>query len=231
MKKLNKTTMALVALAAAAALQTAQAGLTTDTLSDLQANGGSLSIGDKTFSGFASSPVGLTSFDASQITVTASVGTDGTYYLAWTGNMSLAGSGTAPTTADLLLQYVVTASAGSISMIDQSYTGSGTLKIDETVATGSQNGPIVAQSDLTGTFNSDFTGANLNVDPSQSVLYVTKDISFTADGLGDTTTVSRVSQSFHQTSVPEPSTVTAGVLLLLPFGVSTMRILRKKKVS
>jgi hypothetical protein len=31
--------------------------------------------------------------------------------------------------------------------------------------------------------------------------------------------------------VPEPSTVVAGVLLLLPFGVSTVRILRKDKVS
>ena len=32
-------------------------------------------------------------------------------------------------------------------------------------------------------------------------------------------------------AVPEPSTVVAGALLLLPFGVSTMRILRKNKVS
>lgn len=31
------------------------------------------------------------------------------------------------------------------------------------------------------------------------------------------------------TSVPEPSTVVAGALLLLPFGVSTVRILRKNK--
>jgi hypothetical protein len=32
-------------------------------------------------------------------------------------------------------------------------------------------------------------------------------------------------------AVPEPSTVVAGALLLLPFGVSTMRILRKNKTS
>jgi hypothetical protein len=31
--------------------------------------------------------------------------------------------------------------------------------------------------------------------------------------------------------VPEPSTVVAGALLLLPFGVSTVRILRKDKMS
>lgn len=33
------------------------------------------------------------------------------------------------------------------------------------------------------------------------------------------------------TSVPEPSTVIAGALLLLPFGVSTLRILRKSKMQ
>ncbi len=33
------------------------------------------------------------------------------------------------------------------------------------------------------------------------------------------------------TSVPEPSTVIAGALVLLPFGVSTLRILRKSKMQ
>jgi hypothetical protein len=33
------------------------------------------------------------------------------------------------------------------------------------------------------------------------------------------------------TSVPEPSTIVAGALLLLPFGISTVRILRKNKQS
>ena len=37
------------------------------------------------------------------------------------------------------------------------------------------------------------------------------------------------SQSHSQTPIPEPSTVIAGVLLLLPFGVSTLRILRRNK--
>ena len=31
--------------------------------------------------------------------------------------------------------------------------------------------------------------------------------------------------------VPEPSTVVAGALLLLPFGVSTVRILRKSRAA
>lgn len=33
------------------------------------------------------------------------------------------------------------------------------------------------------------------------------------------------------TSVPEPSTIVAGALLLLPFGVSTFRILRRHKAQ
>jgi hypothetical protein len=33
------------------------------------------------------------------------------------------------------------------------------------------------------------------------------------------------------TSVPEPSTIVAGALLLLPFGVSTVRILRRHKAE
>jgi hypothetical protein len=33
------------------------------------------------------------------------------------------------------------------------------------------------------------------------------------------------------TAVPEPSTIVAGALLLLPFGISTVRILRKNKQS
>jgi len=33
------------------------------------------------------------------------------------------------------------------------------------------------------------------------------------------------------TAVPEPSTIVAGALLLLPFGISTVRILRKNKIS
>ncbi|MGD1089822.1 MAG: hypothetical protein ABR955_14040, partial [Verrucomicrobiota bacterium] len=71
--------------------------------------GASLSIGDKTFSGFAYNESDLTSFDASNIQVTASqVGTS--YFLTWGGNMSLVSGGAA--TADLLLNYTVTANDG-----------------------------------------------------------------------------------------------------------------------
>jgi F0F1-type ATP synthase assembly protein I len=33
------------------------------------------------------------------------------------------------------------------------------------------------------------------------------------------------------TAVPEPTTLISGVLLLLPFGASTLRILRKNRTS
>jgi hypothetical protein len=74
-------------------------------------------------------------------------------------------------------------------------------------------------------------GANLYVDPAQTTLYVIKDIAMSTSQSVPLTTISVVSQSFHQTVVPEPSTVVAGALLLLPFGVSTLRILRKNKVQ
>jgi hypothetical protein len=58
-------------------------------------------------------------------------------------------------------------------------------------------------------------------------LYVTKDIAFGVTSVnGGFITISQVAQSFHQ--VPEPTTIIAGALLLLPFGASTLRILRKK---
>jgi hypothetical protein len=235
MKNFTKITILAAVIGMMAAFQTAQAALsTTATLAEL-AEGGSIGIGDKTFSNFGYQQFGLTSFDAQSIVVTASIGQDDVYYLTWTGNMALSSSGA--TVADLLLTYVVTADPGQIVMIDQSYTGSaqnGMLAVDETVATGAFGGPIVAQSHLTADLSSQSDPSlypSLVVNPAQSVLYVTKDIAFATFERGGFVTISSVSQSFHQTVVPEPSTVVAGALLLLPFGVSTLRILRRNKVQ
>lgn len=200
----------------------------TDTLANLANSGGSLTIGDKTFSNFGYTGTGSFSgngLDASQINVTASIGNDGVYYLTWAGLIQTT------TAADLLLHYVVTANAGVISMIDQSYTGSGLLTIDETVAANGFTGQPLATSHLNGTVHGDFTGPNLNVNPAQTTLYVTKDIAMATSDSVPLTSISQVSQSFHQTAVPEPSTVVAGALLLLPFGISTLRILRKNKAQ
>jgi hypothetical protein len=213
-----------------AMIQTAQASLTLAQL----ANGGSLTIGDKTFSGFSYLASGLSSFDANNIIVTATE-SGGIDYLTWRGNISLVSGGLG--SADLLLNYIVTANPGTITMIDQAYTGSainGLLAVDETAATGGFGGTVAGSSHLQVGDLSDppaeiVQGDNLIIDPSQSVLYVTKDIAFAVvSANGGFISISQVAQSFHQAVVPEPTTIIAGALLLLPFGASTLRILRKQ---
>src|ERR1017187_5018830 len=185
------------------------------TLANL-ANGGTLSIDDKTFSGFSYIPSGLTSFDPNQIIVTATE-SGGVDYLTWSGNISFVSGGFA--FADLLLNYIVTANPGAISMIDQSYTGSainGLLAVDETAATGAFGGTVVGYSHLDAGDFSDppaepVQGDNLIINPSQSVLYVTKGLNFAVNSPnGGFVQIGQVEQSFHQ--VPEPSAMLLGSL-------------------
>lgn len=49
------------------------------------------------------------------------------------------------------------------------------------------------------------------------------------DGSGNVVLNDRITVNGGYTPVPEPSTVVAGALLLLPFGVSTVRMLRKSR--
>jgi Flp pilus assembly protein TadG len=221
----------LIGLASAMGAGSLFAQIYTDTLADLAAHGGSLSIGDKTFSGFSYLATSdLTSFDPTQITVTASIGSDGTYYLTWSGNIALATFATA--TADLKLNYIVMASGGSISMIDQAYTGSAQpagstfLAVDETVSTGSFGGTIVGQSHLTAYDVTDppaESNDELNIVPPQTLLYVTKDIALAAiSPPAGFVTISQVTQSFHQ--VPEP-----GTLLLGSLGSGLLLLLRSRR--
>ena len=214
-----------------AMIQTAQASLT---LAQLAA-GQTLSIDDKTFSGFGYTPSGLTSFDPNQIIVTAteSAGVD---YLTWSGNISVVSGDIG--TAGLQLKYIVTANAGTINKIDQAYTGSavnGLLTVVETVSTDPSGVPIVGSSHLqVGDLSDPDAEANdlLDIFPPEAVLYVTKDIVFNLNSVnGGFISISQVVQSFHQVPVPEPSTIIAGVLLLLPFGASTLRILRKRQTA
>jgi hypothetical protein len=187
---------------------------TTDTLQDLATTNGSLTIGDKTFSNFSFFENGLTNFDPSKIQVTASV-SNGVYFLTWDGNMSLVGGSGSSASADLVLKYSVTATGGLIDAIDASYTGStqpaggAFLAIDETAK--DSNGNVVGSTHLDGQQKSD----NFPINPPQSTLNVTKDISFGIVN-GGFVTISEVSQSFHQV-VPEPETMTmlfAGFSLL-----------------
>lgn len=201
MKKLIRSlilTLAVAGLAASSAFAVS--------LQNLVDNNGSISIGDKTFSNFGYHAVGLSGFDANQINVTASVDGAGVYYLTWQGSIALLSGGFA--TADLLLNYRVTANPGVITSIDQFYAGSvqggiGFIAIDEIVRNGASvlaNSHLQAD-DLSDEWNLTEPGDQLTVNPGQHVLDVTKDIGF---GLlnGGFITISEVSQSFHQ-SVPD----------------------------
>jgi hypothetical protein len=217
---LIKIRMPILAVVPAAAIvvltqvQTVQAQ-TTATLSYLADNtNATLNIGDKTFSGFTYSESDLTSFDASNIQVTASqVGSS--YFLTWGGNISLVSGGEA--TADLLLNYTVTANDGEIFAIDQNYTGNadpagGTFisVVENAYVPG--NDVAAASSSLNQTNDStSFTAIGAVLTPAQPILNVTKDIGFGVID-GGFITISQVEQSFEQVAVPEPATV--GCLLL-----------------
>ena len=191
------------------------------TLGDLVNSGGTIAIGDKVFSGFGYQSSGLTAFDPSAITVTASE-SGGVDYLTWSGNIALVSGGAA--SADLVLNYIVTANPGAISMIDQRYIGvaqNGSLLITETATSA---GAPTASSQLSAGFVNDPSDPNnypsgpfdvgegdlLSVAPAQATLYVIKDISLAVLAGGGSITVTQVEQSFHQ--VPEPGTILLGSL-------------------
>jgi hypothetical protein len=240
--KLKNIMLLVTAVGMTAMIQNAKAQVT---LSQLASSGGSLTIGDKTFSNFGWTPSGAAgsqlNADAANLIVSAYIGNGvtgavGVDYLDFSGFIGVDNtSGSANLLGDLLLKYTVTANPGSISMIDQQYTpnavpATGQIIIGETV---SANGTIVGNSTLTlnPSHLSDpptVAGDNLVIDPSQSELSVIKDISITADP-GSLVGLSDVQQSFHQ--VPEPTTVLAGALLLLPLGASALRILRKSRAA
>ena len=224
-----------------AMLQTAQAALT-DSLYDLvnHASGsdGTLTIGDKTFSNFGylgSDGAGAAlASQAADLTVTASI-LNGIYYLDFAGGIVVNNSqGSRDLLGDLVLTYTVTANRGLINMIDQNFTPNGTLAFGQIIIgeTVINNGVIVGDSVLTLTPNdlsdpAQEAGDNLSFAGAHQ-LAVTKDIVIIAYA-GQLVGLSDVAQSFHQ--VPEPTTMIAGALLLLPFGASTLRILRKNRTA
>ena len=213
--KKNFGMAACIGILAASATSVFAQDFTNGTLAQLAA-GQTLSLDDKIFSGFSYQANGLTSFDPNQIIVTATE-SGGIDYLTWSGNISLVSGGFA--SANLVLNYIVTANPGAISMIDQSYTGSainGLLAVDETAATGAFGGTVVGYSHLDASDFSDppaepVQGDNLIINPSQSVLYVTKGINFAVNSPnGGFVQIGQVEQSFHQ--VPEPSAMLLGSL-------------------
>jgi hypothetical protein len=221
MKNLRSLLVAfLVAFAVSAQAQIS------DNLQHLVATNGSLSLGDKTFSNFSFSQMGLTNFDPAQVIASVSLLGD-TYFLSVSGNISFINGGAGP--ANFLLDYIVTASAGQIDMIDQSFTGSaqpigsGFLAIDETVRDSLAN--VVANSHLQNDDISDPAAEandHLNLSPGEAQLEITTGIGF---GLvnGGIDTISQFRQSFHQV-IPE-----GGTTALFVIGLGTVGLLLRKK--
>ena len=213
-------------------------------LQSLIANNGTVTLGDKTWSNFGFTATGLNAGVIADLTAAAN-GLDvvatvsgGVYYLCWNGAIGIANTGTGNLWGDLLLNYTVTASAGHIDSIDQSYTpnatpAQGTISIGETVQNNSN--VTVANSRLDITDLSDplpEIGDDLIVNPSETVLHVTKDIFFFAIAPVAPETVnfvglSQVKQSFHQVTVPDGGTT----VMMLGAALSGLVLLRRKLVA
>jgi hypothetical protein len=231
MKKMKLIGMMVAVAMLAGGLRASVIYPTSDTLANLVSSGGSLGIGDKIFSGFGYQESGLTSFDANNISVTASI-EGGVYYLTWGGIIALASAGGPEVGADLLLNYDVTAVGGQIVMIDQMYTGSAqgrysdsyvALAVDESVYDGQT---VVAFSRLqVGDLSDPYAeaGDDLLVQPGKAKLHITKDIGLTVVN-GGFVSISSVRQSFHQRVPDGGMTVAMLGLALAGLGIARRRL-------
>jgi hypothetical protein len=234
--KRRTITAVLATISIMAMMQTAKASLLT--LGDLL-SGGTISTPDneKTFSNF-----GLVSANPSLYSQAAALNVSAYMigdvgYLEWSGPIDLDNtSGSSVIHGDIKLSYTVTVNGPKlIDAIDQNYTGNalpgwGNIAIGETVS--KPNLQIVGQSYLTLKPNDPSDplaedGDVLNFAPVSQLLVV-KDIYLTANA-GFDVPLSDIRQSFHE--VPEPTTMIAGALLLLPFGASTIRIVRRNRAA
>lgn len=192
-------------------------------------NGGSITIGDKTFAdfGFASAQ-----FQATDATVEATVDQRGVYHLTFSGPFISYNSAA----SDLHLAYSVATTSGLplIVGIDQSFeltTGGtgGYVLIGETVRRDSFSGATVAQSslahltgfpdmeDLQDPIEEPLTGDQLQINPGLSKVYVTKDV-FALGLPGGMAGPSRLVQSFHQLPINVPDGGSTVALLGLALG-------------
>ncbi|HEY2843536.1 MAG TPA: PEP-CTERM sorting domain-containing protein [Bryobacteraceae bacterium] len=189
-------------------------------------NGFDCTIGGLEFSNFTADNAG-NSMGLEVDLINATVDANGVVTLNFNPNMALSGS------QDISLFFVVT---GGITQIDLSNGGSASTSIQEracstpidssgacTGGSGNQLGgvSIGAMGGQTGSISLPFT--------STSPVYIFKDILKPADSVGDPEAhLTRFSQSFHTSSVPEPMTLSMMGIGLLGLGLARRRQQGKK---
>ena len=235
MKHQYKNVLLLAAIVGINSTGSANVIYDTYNLADLISSGESVRAGDKVFSGFSWTTIAGNNA-LSTITVSTIMSVDGLYGIEIGGALSQLGIGS----SDWRLGYSVTADPGNlISDIHQYASLSGTagsyINITENALDSGQH--VVATSNLGQGINYAYIDQSdpyaelndkLNVDTPLSTLYISKDILLqVTDANGDAATTI-IDQTFSQTPVPEPSTIVAGTLLVLPFALSALQILRKK---
>ena len=212
---LKKTVSSLFVVLALGGTPLCAQMLTSESLGDLIATNGSLTIGDKTFSNFSFVASGLnTNPDNLTVQVSLQNGADVLSFVGPTAVNNLTGNNSV--IGDLELGYSVVATGGLIASIDQSVTPNAMqvpgnqILIGETVGNG--NGETVADSNLSLSPSdlsdpSSEPGDNLTLTLGLSNISVTTDI-LVAAGPDQLVGLSVLNQSFHQVgaATPEPST-------------------------
>ena len=215
----NGLRISLALLFIAVGLVSAPVGAVPIKLSDLIANQGSITVGDKLFSDFTFSLSGqapYTPSGASGINVDGIV-IGGNNGLRFSGGMHAGPGGD----VDLLIGYTVTVLdpnywiSGIVLRFNGSVTADGFTNVTETVSNGVN---IVGQATVVNAPPVLDQTIYLNT-PFLTTVDVVKDI-YLSGGQNGTATISFIDQAVIQTRVPEPTTLVLLGLGLLAFGAS-----------